>query len=186
MRFRDLAVLVDHVRDAAGVLILRRVGGPVGEADLVIGVAEEGEGVVVLLCEVGVLFDRVEADADDAGVLLFVLFVEVPEPGTFSRSTACVGLRIEPEDHLLPAEVAQLHRVAVVVQDLEIRSRITHLQHLRTPHQILCYVTQSAGQRHRSDSLSWMDSFTTETQRTQREAQRKFSKKFSVSSVSLW
>jgi hypothetical protein len=133
MRFRDLAVLVDHVRDAAGVLVFGRVGGPVGEADLVIGVAEEREGVVVLLREVGVLFDRVEADADDAGVLLFVLFGEVPEPGTFSRSTACVGLRIEPEHHLLPAEIAQLHAIAVVVQDLEIRSRIAHLQHMRTP-----------------------------------------------------
>jgi hypothetical protein len=37
--FGDLPVLVDHVGDAAGVLVFRRLGGAVGQADLVIGVA---------------------------------------------------------------------------------------------------------------------------------------------------
>jgi hypothetical protein len=148
VRFRDLSVHVDHVGDAAGVFVFRRVGGAVGDADLAVGVAEEGEGEVVLLRECGVVIDGVEADAEDARVLLRVFIGEVPEPGTFCRSTSGVGLRIEPEDELLPAKVAQLHAIAVVIEHLEIRRRIAYLQHLRTSEQVLCNKAYATGQRH--------------------------------------
>jgi hypothetical protein len=72
MRFGDLAVLVDHVGDPARVFVFRRVGGAVCDADLPIGVAEEREREAVLLREVRVLFDRVEADAGDLRVLFLV------------------------------------------------------------------------------------------------------------------
>ena len=129
VRLRDLAVLVDHVGDAAGVLVFRRVGGAVRDADLPVGVAEERKWEVVLLREVRILFDGVEADADDLRVLFLVLAGKVPEPGTLGRSPSGVGLRIEPEDEFLAAKVAQLHAVPVVIDRLEIGSGIAWLQH---------------------------------------------------------
>lgn len=103
MRLGDFSFFVDDVGDAAGVLVLGRLGGAVGEADLAIGVAEQREGEVVFLRERGVAFFVVEADAEDLRVLRFVLLREVPEPGTLPRSTGGVGFRIEPEHDFLAA-----------------------------------------------------------------------------------
>ena len=94
-----------------------------------VGVAEEWEGEVELLREAGVFFPGVEADAEDDGVLCFVLRDEVPEPGTFDRSAGCVGLRIEPEDDLAAAEIAEAYRIAVLVTAFEVRSLIAGLEH---------------------------------------------------------
>jgi hypothetical protein len=131
MRLRDLSVLVDHVRDAASVFVGRLLRRAVREADLVVGVAEEGEGEVELLREAGVFLRGVEADAEDDGVLRFVLADEVPEPGTFDRSAGCVGLRIEPEHDFFAAQVAEANRVAVVIDRFEIGSLIAWIQHVR-------------------------------------------------------
>ena len=83
-----------------------------------------------LIRELPVLLRRVEADAEDLRVLLLVLPDEVPEPGTFLRSTGCVGLRIEPEHHFLSAQIAQANGIAVVVDRLEVGRSVTRLQHL--------------------------------------------------------
>ncbi len=130
MRLRDLAVLVDHVCDAARVFVGRRFGGAVGHSDFSIGVAEEGEVEVELLGERGVVFFVVEADAEDRGVLGGVLFGEVAEPATFFRSTGGVGFRIKPEDDFLAAQVAEADGVAVVIFDFEVGSGIAGLEHL--------------------------------------------------------
>jgi hypothetical protein len=132
VRLGDLPVLVDHVGDAAGVLVVGAVGGAVGDRELAVGVAEEREGEVELLGEAGVVGLGVEANAEDLGVARLVLVGEVPEPGTFGRSPGGVGLRIEPEDDLLPAEVRQLHVIAVVIDDVEIGGRVSNFQHART------------------------------------------------------
>jgi len=129
VRAVDASVLVDHVADALRVFVVRGGGGAVSEADLALRVAEEREGEAELLGELGVVFDRVEGDAEDLGVLRFVLLLQVPEPGTFQRSARGVGLREEPEHDLLAAVVAQLHIAAVVVFDLEIGSGIAGLEH---------------------------------------------------------
>ena len=130
MRLGDLPVLVDHVGDAAGVFVFRRVGRAVRDADRFLGVAEEREGEVELLGEAAVLFDAVEADADDLRVLRLVFDVEVPEPGTLTRSTGGVGLRIEPEDDFLAAEVGELHAVALVIENVEVGSGVAWVEHL--------------------------------------------------------
>jgi hypothetical protein len=49
MRLGDSALLVDDVGDPFGVFVFRRTGGAVGDADLAVGVAEQGEGEVVNL-----------------------------------------------------------------------------------------------------------------------------------------
>jgi len=129
MRLRDFAFLVDHVCDAFRVLGGRRVGGAVGEADLAAGVAEEGEGEAELFGEALVVVRRVEADAEDLRVFRLVLRVEVPEPGTFFRSAGGIGFRIEPEHDLPAAQFAELHAIAVVIGDVEIRGRVAGLEH---------------------------------------------------------
>ena len=59
----DLAVLVDHVGDALGVAVGCCLARTVGESDLPIGIAEEGEFVAELLGEGLVLGLGVEAAA---------------------------------------------------------------------------------------------------------------------------
>lgn len=132
VRLGHLPLFVDHVRDAAGVLVFRGLGGAVREADLALRVAEQREGEVVLLREAGVGFLVVEADAEDSGVLGFVLFDEVPEPGPFPRSTGCVGLRIEPEHDFLAAQVGKAHAIALVIVDVEVGSLLAGLDHGRS------------------------------------------------------
>jgi hypothetical protein len=124
---------VDHVGDASGVFIFRRIGGAVGESDLSFGVAEEREGEVVFLGEAAVFFGGIEADAEDFRVLFLVLAVEVPEPGTFPRSAGCVGLRIEPEHDFLSAQLTEPDSVAVVVGHIEIRGLLPNVDHLSLP-----------------------------------------------------
>jgi hypothetical protein len=133
MRLRDLPFLVDDVRDAARVLVLPRLGGAIRHADRAVGVAEEREGEVVLFREAPVGLLVVEADAEDAGVLLLVLADEVPEPGTFPRSTGCVGLRVEPEHDLLAAKVAEADVVPLVIAYVEVGCLLAGLEHLSLP-----------------------------------------------------
>lgn len=129
MRLRDLPLLVDHVRDAPRVFVLRTVARAVRDADLVIDVGDQPEREVVFLRERGVVSGLVEADADDLGVLLLVLAGEVPEPGTFGRSAGCVRFREEPEHDLAPAHVAKAKRPAVLVGGVEVRSGVAGLEH---------------------------------------------------------
>jgi hypothetical protein len=129
MRLGDLPLFVDHIRDAFCVLVVRRLRRTVGESDLAFRVAQEREWEVELAGERVVLFGSVEADAEDLGVLGLVLLAQVPEPGTFTRSTRGVGLRVEPEHDFLAAQVSQTDMVSLVVEDVEVRSDITGLQH---------------------------------------------------------
>jgi hypothetical protein len=129
----DLAFLVDHVGDPAGVLVLRRIAGSVGEADLSLRVAEQGKWKLELLGEGLVVLRRVEACAEDLGVLGFVIRREVPEPGTFFGSARGVGFGKEPEHDFPAAQVGQAHAIAVVVEDVEIWSLLSGLKHLAPP-----------------------------------------------------
>jgi len=129
MDLRDFAVLVDQIRDAARVFVFRRLGGAVGQSNLVVGVAQQRELKSEFLGELSVVLDLIEAGAEDLNVFLGVLVGEVPEPGPFSRSAGCVGFREEPQQHFLAAKVAQLHAAAEMIGGLEIRSRVANFQH---------------------------------------------------------
>ena len=132
IHLRDLPLLVDQIRDAFGVFIFGAGGCAVREADLALGVAEQRKRELELLRELAVLVDAVEGGAEDLGVLRLVFFDEVPEPGTFSRSTRCVGLRIKPEHHFLTPEIAELRAVASVIHDVEVGGGIAGFEHRRT------------------------------------------------------
>ena len=133
MHLGDLSFFVDHVGDAAGVLVFARVTGAVGEADRSLGIAEQREWKVELFGEALVVGRRVEADAEDAGVLLAVLFDEVPEPGPFLRSARCVGFRVEPEHYFFAAQILKADSVAFVIGDVELRGLLACLEHLSLP-----------------------------------------------------
>ena len=60
MHLRDASVLVDQVRDASRVLILRRFGGAICKTDLVIGIAQQREVEILLLGKFLIGFDAVE------------------------------------------------------------------------------------------------------------------------------
>jgi hypothetical protein len=128
---RDHAVLVDHIRDAPRVFVLRRVTGAVCDADAAIDVAQERERKIEFLCEEAVLGLRVETDAEDLRVLRLVLGLEVPEPGTFPRSTGCVGLRIKPEHDVSAAQTGQRDAIAEVIDSVEVRRDGPGREHFR-------------------------------------------------------
>jgi hypothetical protein len=133
MRLRDLSFLVDHVRDAAGVFVFGGIAGAVSESDRPLRVAEQREGEVELFGEALVVGRRVEADAEDAGVFLAVLFDEVPEPGPFPRSAGCVGFWVEPEDYFFAAQILKADTVAFVIGHVKLRGLLAGLEHLSLP-----------------------------------------------------
>ncbi len=127
MHLRDASLLIDQVRDAASVLILGRVRRAVSQADLVVGVAQQGKVELLFFREFLVGFDAVEAGADDLRVLRGVVGGEVPEPETLCGSARCVGLRKEPQDDFLSAKVAELDAAAEMIGRFQVRGRITDL-----------------------------------------------------------
>jgi hypothetical protein len=129
VRLRDLSVFVYDVGDAPRVLLIFRVGRAVRDADRPVGVAQQRKGKPELLGEGLVLGRRVEADAEDFDVLRLVLRQEVPEPGTLARSAGCVGLRVEPEDDFLSAQIGKADAVTVVIGDVEVGSILAGLEH---------------------------------------------------------
>ena len=129
MHLRDFPVLVDDVRDAFRVLILRIRRGAVRQAEFAVDIGEQWKGELVLLGESRIVGGRIEAGAEDLDVFRAVVVVEVPEPGTFQRSTGCVGLREEPKQDFLAAKITQLDPLAAMIDDIELRCGIADLQH---------------------------------------------------------
>lgn len=126
---RDRAVLVDQVTDAIRVAGLRIVTGAVGETDLAVGVTQQRKGKVEFPSERGILFDRVEARAEDLDVESLELVLLIAEPATFNRSTRGISLWVEPQQHFAPAQAGQRERVTFVGGHREVRSRVTNVEH---------------------------------------------------------
>jgi hypothetical protein len=135
MRLQDRTLLVDDVCDATRVFVFRGIRRAVVQSDRPLDIAEQREREVELLGELAVVRGRIEADAEDEGVLCFVFRLEVPEPGTLTRSTRGVSLRIEPEHDFLAAQLREPHTIAEMIVDFEIRSRTAGRQHLCLPSQ---------------------------------------------------
>ncbi|HEX8953987.1 MAG TPA: hypothetical protein VF945_19160 [Polyangia bacterium] len=125
----DLPVGADEVRDARRRLRAGVVRRAVGDADLLVGVAQERKVEAVLLRELPIRFDRIEADAEDLNVVLAELLGSITEPLAFDRSTRGVGHRVEPQQHALAAQIGQLHRLARVRLAREVGREIAFLEH---------------------------------------------------------
>ena len=129
----DFALLVDQVADPAGVACLRIGTGAVCHSDLAVGVAQQFERKIEFLGEGGVLFDCVEADAQDDDIVFLEIGVLVTEPATFGGSTRGVGFRIEPEQNFVATKSGQRKRLAFVSQYRKIRRGIANFQHRVPP-----------------------------------------------------
>jgi hypothetical protein len=127
--FLDSAVLVDHDADARSALGGVDVGAVRG-ADRPVGIADQREVEVELLGEGLVLGGAIERRAEDDGSLGVVVGLEVAEPATFGRSARGVGLRIEPEDDLLPLQLGQRDRLPRVIAAGELRGFVAGLEHV--------------------------------------------------------
>jgi len=124
---RDAAVLVDQNTDAAGVPSLIVGTRTVGNSHAAIGIAEQGEGKLVLIGELGVLLDVVEADTEDLDIILFEVGNLIAEPATLDRSAGGIGLRIEPENDLAAAQFRERDPLALMRGEREVRCRFANL-----------------------------------------------------------
>jgi hypothetical protein len=115
----DPAVRTDDVGDPPRVAVGAVVAGAIRQADLPLRVAQQRIGDREFLREGGVLCDGVEGDAEDRGPFRVELAVQVAVPATFERSSGCVGLRIEPQDHAAAPEIPEARVAAVVILDGE-------------------------------------------------------------------
>ncbi len=127
----DDPLLVDHEGDSRGISLIDRIAGAVGDGDPAAGVAEQWEGVAELFGKGLVVFDAVEARAQDLNVLFVESFLLVTEPVPFDRSTRGIGFWIEPEDDFLSSIVRQLDGGSVMRGDFEVRSIAPYFQHTR-------------------------------------------------------
>ena len=148
MHLRDLPLLVDQIRDAARVFILRTLAGTVRHPDLPLSIGKQRERELVFLGELRTVFARVEADPDDLCIFLLVFVLEVPEPGTFCGSPRCVGLREEPENHLPPLESLEADRLSGVIGGVDVWSGVARLEHFRASCEGLDCVLQHSGEGH--------------------------------------
>lgn len=104
----ELPVRTDDRGDAVGVALLRAVRGSERQRELTVGIREQRERVAVLLAEDPVRDGLVEGSAENDDVPeLLVVTGSITEPVPFDASAGCVGLRVEPDDESLAAELAQ-------------------------------------------------------------------------------
>jgi hypothetical protein len=128
VRLADHPVRTDEVGDPPRELLGRTAGCSIAERDCPVGVGDERKVEFVFVSECRVVLRVVEADADDRSVLLLIGIGEVPEPGTFGCSARCVGLRIEPENDVPPAVIAERNPLPLEGSSFEVGSEVARLE----------------------------------------------------------
>src|SRR5262249_7015804 len=101
----DATIGADEVADARRRPMLGVGGRAIGEPDLLVGVAQEGEIEAELFRELTIRLDVVEADAEDLHVLFRVVGLEVAERAALGRAAGRVRHRVEPQKHALTAQL---------------------------------------------------------------------------------
>jgi hypothetical protein len=124
---RDVAVLVDQNTDAAGVACLIIGTRAVCDSHAVIGIAEQWEGKLVLIGELGIPFNVVEADTQDLDIILIEIGDLIAEPATLDRSAGGIGLRIEPQNNLAAAQFREGDTLAFMSREREVRCGFANL-----------------------------------------------------------
>jgi len=108
----DPALGIDQIADPVRMSLVRVTGGVIRQANGAIRVGEQEEGKRKLLRKRGVLLEGVKADAQNDDISILKTLDSVPEPFSLDRSPGGVGLWIEPQNHVLPGEVGQVHLVS--------------------------------------------------------------------------
>lgn len=124
---RDLAGFIDQDANAFGVAILGARAGAAGEPERALGIAQQRKIERVFLGESGVLLNAVEARPKHYDILLVKVILLVAEPAALDRSARCTSLGIKPDEHLVPAQVPDRERPALVRRESEIRGVIAPL-----------------------------------------------------------
>ena len=88
--------------------------------DRAVDVAHEAVRELLVLGERQVLFRRVERRTEDDGIQLVEAMGLVTKALSLNRSTGRGGLGVPPHQHPLAGEVAEAHRLAVLVGQFEI------------------------------------------------------------------
>ena len=101
------ALLVDQARDALRELRGRFLRRAIGEREAPVGVREEREGEGELPREGGVVGRGVEARAEDGDAQRLEVTDSITESAALDRSAGGVGLGVEPEQHLPPAQARE-------------------------------------------------------------------------------
>lgn len=114
---QDVSIFPNDISDPLGVPIARRVARPVGQPNFSVRVAQQRKRELELLREGGILFDRVEADAEDLNILGVIVLDSITESFAFVGSTGRIGLGIKPQDDFSPGEVTQGHFLSLVSSD---------------------------------------------------------------------
>jgi hypothetical protein len=125
----ELAVFVDQKTHTTRVTRLTVSAGAVRHPDAAVGIAKQRKGKVVLLSKAGILFDIVEADAEDLNIVLLEVGNLIAEPATLDRSARCIGLWIKPEYNLAPTQFRECDLLALVTAESEIRRWFANLEH---------------------------------------------------------
>src|SRR5277367_1410855 len=94
----DQAVLVDKETHAVGISRVGSRACAVRDRDRVIGVAKQREAELMAAGEGGVVFGRIEANADDADVVFVEVRLMVAESSSFERE---IRRLISDFDHLI-------------------------------------------------------------------------------------
>ena len=144
-----LALLVDQERRPLDAHVLAAVHAlllphPERLGDGVVGIGEQREPESVLLGELELLRRLVRADPDDGSAA--DVAEDVVEPARLLRAARRVGLRVEVDEHLAPAQRAQRHLLVVLVGEVEVGCAIPWLEHGGHP---------TAGRRRRAPSSHW-------------------------------
>jgi hypothetical protein len=125
----ELAVFVNQETHTTSVTRLTVSTSAIRHSYAPVGIAQQREGKVVFLGKAGILFDIVEADAEDLNIVLIEVANLVAEPATLDRSARCVGLGIKPEYNFASAQFRECDLLALVTFESELRRRFANLEH---------------------------------------------------------
>jgi len=125
----DRAVGSDEITDPPGIGCVSTIARPIEKTHSARRVAEQRKVEIEFLRERAIVLFRVEADAENLSVLLFVEAELVAEPATFGGSAGGVRLGIEPENDVFSAVVGESDEVPLVIPNLEIRCGRALLEH---------------------------------------------------------
>src|SRR5581483_4213061 len=106
-------------------------------ANLLIDVAQQGVGQVVLVFELllGLRWIRGDTEDNSPGILQF--FVRFAEPASFYGSARCIGLRKEEQDYVLTAEILKRDVLPVLVGQSKLGSFIISIHGYSTSNMVI-------------------------------------------------
>ena len=125
----DLAVTIDQIADTGRMGRRLVVGGAIGDADGLVGVAEQIVGEIELLLEGFVRLGGIETDAENDSVLALELLDSITESVAFNRSARCIGFRIPPQHNGFSPILIQGDGLTILGLHGEDRCRVSCIEH---------------------------------------------------------